>query len=201
MADRDGIEWMAEDTAFFAEVVAEDSTGNVQLYGADEDDILQVDTTQKYEPYGFYSRIPADTEVVCVPKGDEEVAIVGTNPTRPSLGNEGQVQIRDSSDSFIDLKAAGGGIDIAARSGQSVVTKSPTLLGAATADQNILLGKVVNTDFNTFWTAWQAAITTALGAEPPGTPFYVYLGALQTAIGVLQTASNNWGSTKHKIDA
>jgi hypothetical protein len=201
MADRDGIEWTAEDAAFFAEVVAEDSTGNVQLYGADEDDILQIDTTQKYEPYGYYSRYPAGTEVMCKPKDDEEVAIVGANPSRPTLANAGQVQIRDSEDSFIDLKAAGGGIDIEARSGQSVVTKSPTLLGAAAAIEEIIKGKTAVNDIQVFCAAWQTALTNLITALPPPAPEGVYATAVQTALTALQATFANWLSTKHKIDA
>jgi len=93
-----------------------------------------------------------------------------------------------------------GDIELEARSGKSVVTKSPTLLGSATADQEIMLGKTVMTDYGVFWTAWLAHLAL-LKATSPSPPVDTYCDNMIAAINALVTASANWRSVKHKVDA
>jgi hypothetical protein len=215
--NRKADEWSEADVAFVGEMVHMTATGDVQTYGADEDDVLQADTSQVYEPYGYYSWIPDGTETLELPKNDEEVAIVGVNVARPSLGAQGEVMIKDAAGNFfnlrstdagiiiedkqankITLQADSGGIIVEARSGQNVVTKSPTFLGAVAASQMMLQGTIVKLAFTAYLGGLSTFVTALQGAVDPvvanaATAFLPFVTALQ---GSLAT----WESTKHKLD-
>ncbi|MHC4619891.1 MAG: hypothetical protein ACYTEQ_19265 [Planctomycetota bacterium] len=152
--NRKGDEWNGADVAFLGEVVHMTSTGEVQTYGADEDDVLQADTSQVYEPYGYYSWIPDGTESLDLPKNDEEVAKVGVNVARPTMTAQGEVQVRDSEDNYLKLRSTDGGVILEARSGEHV------LLGDSTAAQFVALANLVLTELQAVKTWADAHVHT-----------------------------------------
>jgi hypothetical protein len=164
------------------------------------DTVLQAETTTLTQHYGFSSEPPENTEEIGLTLRDGNVAAVAENCTRPDLST-GQSQQWDSAGNKITCKDSSGGIDIEARSGQSVATLSPTLLGSLAAAIKLLKGTTVKTAISAFLVSWQSAITTALAAPPTDAAVIAYLTALQTAITTLQGTESTWESTKHKLDA
>jgi hypothetical protein len=76
-------------------------------------------------------------------------------------------------------------------------------MGSAGAAQPILLGTIVINAFTALFTAWQAAITTALTIPPAfiEPKFAAYLTSLQTALTAVQGTLITWPSQKHKVDS
>ena len=186
----------------------------------DDSGAERFDNVELAQPAGLFSlpQTTGDTEAVVIRRGDEAVALVVIDKSRPPQDVEaGETRLHgvggSNSATVIRLRA-NGAIEITSLTGQNITLTAPAagVVSMQNGTQAFVRGNDYSTAFNTGIDAIKVlnvAIGTFATAVGVGTPLFPAVAAaavvLNTAIGVCNTAldvlkasSSTWLSTKVK---